>query len=235
MPRTPLKVYIVGQVQRPYARMFLERSDRTFIGTRNLKEADIVVFTGGADINPRLYGEKPLSVTSFSEARDEIDLDAWTATPDNVISVGICRGAQFLNVMNGGTLWQDISDHTFSHLITDRMTGRSIWASSTHHQQMIPGPDAHVVAVAAKAKEKHAFGRSYERSLSESQDRRILFEDGDAVDYEVLEYPDTLTLCFQPHPEHLNAGLDCRHYFFQRLEVMLSLRARKLKNASKTQ
>jgi len=66
-----------------------------------------VVFTGGADVSPFMYGEKKLSVTCNDEHRDEQEklfFERYTKVP----KVGICRGGQFLNVMNGGKMWQHV-------------------------------------------------------------------------------------------------------------------------------
>ncbi len=52
---------------------------------------DLVVFTGGEDINPALYGETCLVSTIFSANRDKEDLTAWNKYRDTP-KVGICRG-----------------------------------------------------------------------------------------------------------------------------------------------
>jgi len=53
--------------------------------------------------------------------------------------VGICRGSQFLTVMSGGRLFQDVSGHAImgTHLIKFK-DGSSLGITSTHHQMMNP-------------------------------------------------------------------------------------------------
>jgi putative glutamine amidotransferase len=69
-----------------------------------------VILLGGADVDPRLYGEEPHP--TYSEAgsdRDayEIALARAAVAADRPL-LAICRGLQVLNVALGGTLVQDI-------------------------------------------------------------------------------------------------------------------------------
>lgn len=71
---------------------------------------DGVLFTGGQDINPLLYGEKVSEKCGFyNEARDyfEIKLMKEVLNQD-MPALCICRGLQLLNVIHGGTLYQDL-------------------------------------------------------------------------------------------------------------------------------
>ena len=123
--------------------------------------------------------------------------------------VGICRGGQFLNVMNGGKMWQHVTHHAGNHMarieIPPYNAGnkrRTIEVTSTHHQMMIPTDDALVLATADVALEKHK--ASYSK----------LGKGGDIdPDTEVIFYDDTNCLCFQPHPEFTHAPPDCVDFF----------------------
>lgn len=72
---------------------------------------DGIVFAGGNDLNPSLYGEEkdPLTV-DVSDVRDkqETILMTWTLA-DNKPMFAICRGFQLFNVVLGGSLYQDIA------------------------------------------------------------------------------------------------------------------------------
>lgn len=74
---------------------------------------DGLVLQGGADISPLAYGEQPLKPEWAGDAmrdRYEIELvQAFTAARKPVL--GICRGAQLINVALGGSLHQDIPHH----------------------------------------------------------------------------------------------------------------------------
>lgn len=75
-----------------------------------LAEVDGIVLTGGADVDPSLYGETPhASVTPAEPGRDAFELElARGALEADVPLLAICRGVQVLNVAAGGTLVQDI-------------------------------------------------------------------------------------------------------------------------------
>jgi hypothetical protein len=208
------KVFIQGPHDILYVRLWREAG---FIGVRDIREADVVCFTGGEDVDPQLYGEVALQSTHFNAMRDKRDCEAWALAEDK-FKVGICRGGQFLNVMNGGKLWQDINHHVGGHKVYDRHTKQEIYCSSTHHQQMIPSKDKHlVVGIASIATEKKSANISWMcvRSSKSNSDSQNL------TDYEVLWYPETGSLCFQPHPEF---GMDdakyapCADYFIHLLD-----------------
>lgn len=75
---------------------------------------DGFLFTGGLlDIPPHYYGEEVTSDTLYNEdqrARFDIELCQKALATGKPI-LGICAGAQLLNVVTGGTLYQHIPDH----------------------------------------------------------------------------------------------------------------------------
>lgn len=75
-----------------------------------INEIDVLVLTGGCDIHPFFYGEEPLpQLTDTCLERDEIEIALLEAAIKKGIPVlGICRGMQLINVVFGGTLYQDI-------------------------------------------------------------------------------------------------------------------------------
>lgn len=155
---------------------------------------DLICFTGGADVQPHLYGEH--NVASYvNPARDEREMEVYTYCKGlGVPMVGICRGGQFLNVMEGGKMFQDVNSHTETHHLQLVETGEVFKVTSTHHQMMRPAPHGKVLAVAALATH-----RVHGTTLSE---RRHMIEDHDfsVPDTEVVQYGNIL--CFQPHPEY---------------------------------
>jgi putative glutamine amidotransferase len=76
---------------------------------------DGIVFTGGGDIAPQVYGggQHP-KVDDVDTDRDRIELAlAQAAAEQGKPFLGICRGFQLVNVALGGTLYEDILDqHT---------------------------------------------------------------------------------------------------------------------------
>ena len=72
---------------------------------------DGLLFPGGEDMTPWYYDEEPLPVIGVF--RPEID-DAWLkagryALKKRIPMLGICKGHQTLNVLMGGSLYQDLS------------------------------------------------------------------------------------------------------------------------------
>lgn len=194
-----LRVFVVGGGFQ-YAKMFF---DAGFRGARSVTDANVVCFTGGADVNPSLYGERALSETSFDARRDAVETAIFAdAAALSKPMIGICRGAQFLNVMAGGKLWQDVNNHAVygGHDVVDMRDG-SIRKSmtSTHHQQMIAPDGAEVIATACRSTKK------------KSEGQHLLRTDPENDDLEVLWIPKTLSLCFQPHPEFSYGS--CRDFF----------------------
>jgi gamma-glutamyl-gamma-aminobutyrate hydrolase PuuD len=76
-----------------------------------VEQLDGLVLQGGADIAPQSYGETPLSPEwSGDRVRDmyEIELLQEFVTHGKPV-LGVCRGCQLINVVFGGTLYQDIA------------------------------------------------------------------------------------------------------------------------------
>lgn len=177
-----------------------------FILAATKEEADIACFTGGADVSPELYGDKKHATTFNSPARDQEEMELFSFFEEKgVPMVGICRGGQFLNVMSGGRMYQHVTMHTRSHEITDARTGRNVFVSSTHHQMFMPSPEAILVAFSTPGGTREWF------------DGEVARRDVSNTDYEVLYYPNTRCLCFQPHPEFTGHEYQDMHNYFKGL------------------
>ena len=77
-----------------------------------LRGLDGLIITGGKDVDPARYGQEPHAETDAPR----LDRDAWedallTAAIDLQLPfLGICRGAQLMNVALGGTLHQHLPE-----------------------------------------------------------------------------------------------------------------------------
>lgn len=73
---------------------------------------DALVLSGGPDVEPARYGDAPHPRTAdWRPARDAWELALLTAALERDIPVlGVCRGAQLLNVALGGDLRQHVPD-----------------------------------------------------------------------------------------------------------------------------
>ncbi len=161
----------------------------------NYCDVDVVLFTGGADVNPSIYGHTKHPTTGVSAVADELCLTVFNKAQQdnpNIKFAGICRGSQFLCVMAGGKLVQDLQGHAigYTHEVTD-YEGETHQVTSTHHQMQYPCDVQHKVLAWAEG-------------LSSKPEMHI---DGEVVpvdlpmDYEAVWYPGIKALAFQPHPE----------------------------------
>lgn len=96
---------------------------------------DGILFTGGHDVSPELYGEETLPVCGETcPGRDKLEVPLLLEAMARDKSVlGICRGFQLINTALGGTLYQDLPAQRPSpaNTIWPRpMTGRNIWSGS---------------------------------------------------------------------------------------------------------
>lgn len=70
---------------------------------------DGVIIGGGNDINPKHYGATGAAGARYDEARDELELATIKMAMQAQLPIlGICRGAQLLNVARGGNLIGDL-------------------------------------------------------------------------------------------------------------------------------
>lgn len=197
MTETKFKVFIKGPP-------FYDMTRRTFLEAgygvvTTLSEADGVVWTGGEDIWPGLYNEKPLPGTYFT-TRDKGDLAVVeAAVKKNLYLIGICRGAQLLNVVpNGGSLWQDVDNHgSCLHKTFDCVTGTWKLTNSVHHQSLRLTEDAELLAWAQESTKKVAEKIKWFRPPPKP-DGSVLEKDKDV---EAAWYPKTKSFLFQGHPE----------------------------------
>lgn len=205
-----MKVFIGTAGNWEYSSLFLNEGHQI---TKDYKEADLFVFTGGADVSPRLYGAKAHPSTYCDGLRDEVEKTqyAWCFEND-VPMVGICRGGQFLNVMNGGIMYQNVTRHTGPHYM-EIGPGRSVLVTSTHHQMMKPASHAIILA--------KAVNHYTEREWYEG-DKLLTDESEEGI--EVVLYKETRCLCFQPHPEMMQDNQkynDMRDVFFSYLNLIV--------------
>jgi gamma-glutamyl-gamma-aminobutyrate hydrolase PuuD len=155
-----------------------------------LKQAKLAVFWGGEDIATSLYCEKPKHTERLQPSfRDLFEKNAFNIAKENKVPmVGICRGAQLLCVLNGGSLWQHVDNHGYSHYV--RMNdGTNILVTSTHHQMMRPTKHMHILGVSAEV-------------LSPTKGGELGFTSNTEPETEILFVPETKTLCIQGHPEY---------------------------------
>lgn len=158
------------------------------------RACDGLLLPGGDDIDPSRYGaERHEKCGKSCTLRDEAEwkmLEAFLPTGKPIL--GICRGCQFLNIYQGGTLHQHIDGHSdfktrgkgCHHVRIQPDTSlagllpETLWVNSLHHQAVDRlGKDLIVTARA---------------------------EDGTVEAIALAGHP--FCLAFQWHPEHLSSS-----------------------------
>lgn len=167
-------VFIVGH-DRAVHEMFL---DEGWVVHTEPNSAAFICFTGGADVDPGLYGEKNTR-SNTDPARDAREIKIYAQFKGTKNFLGICRGGQFLNVMNGGRMIQHIDGHSGDNLAAHPKeytktaeTRDYIRIREDHHQAMLPTTSAEIFLVGL-------IGRIVEGCM----------------------YKQNKSFCFQPHPE----------------------------------
>jgi len=130
-----VKVYIVGD-SNYYINAIIDSQQ-----VSNIVDADVILFTGGEDVTPKLYNEIAHRTTCSNLFRDAIEVNVYREALrfSNKLCVGICRGCQFLTVMNGGKLIQNVNHHAINGTHPIELTnGEKIDITSTHHQMAYP-------------------------------------------------------------------------------------------------
>jgi len=128
-----------------------------------------IILSGGNDINPELYKQKPVNVRNLSIFRDNTERKLLEIAIKNGLPVlGICRGMQFINVFFGGRIIQNIkeqnrsevghvatrhsvkiTDHNLSELFGNTMIGVNSYHNQGISKECLP-PELKVFALSEK-------------------------------------------------------------------------------------
>ena len=166
---------------------------------------ECLILWGGEDIATSIYGENPNKhvYNKYPSSRDLREMElVKKAIELNVPIIGICRGAQLLCAMAGGTLAQHIEGHGNSHLVTlDDEDGSVIHCNSSHHQMMLPPPSAKILAT------------SMETWGNGENNKSIKYNSTN----EVVWFPNIKALGIQPHPEWTNCPKDFLDYCIRKI------------------
>lgn len=157
----------------------------------------LLILWGGEDISPSIYKQKSgrAYAPDTPSSRDLLEIDLVSHAIDMGIPIlGICRGAQLLCALGGGTLYQHVENHVVGHhkLI---FQGKEYTTNSCHHQMMRPTADMEVLA--------------HSPVLSP----RKWVEDADPVhddspEPEIVYFPKMKAIGVQGHPEWLSESHD---------------------------
>lgn len=183
-----IKVFIVGN-NTGYANWIMGEI------VSDIKDCDLVLFTGGEDVDPSFYGEEKHPETYSNITRDKREKTFFElALKLNKKMLGICRGAQFLAVMSGAKLIQHQENPLSVHNIMT-YDDHIIPITSTHHQAQfpwnLPFGSYKLLAWTRGISKFHLDGNSKELYPNYGKECEIVY------------YKDTDVLCIQGHPENM--------------------------------
>jgi len=168
------------------------------VGTKEEADAvlavlDGIVFSGGEDLQPSWYGEDVLNETVHIDTlRDYSDsLLARSALSSGKPILAICRGEQLINVMLGGSLYQDIPS---------QVAGVGAHARGAMHR-IAPEPGS-VLAGLYGTDSLLVNSYHHQAVKAPAPGIRITARSGDGI---VEAYETAQVLAFQFHPEKMVA------------------------------
>jgi len=207
-----LKILVLKGDNDQYKKAFTSLGDPV-TNVKKLADCDLVVFTGGSDVSPSLYNDNKISKTHSDLTRDKFELEVYNHCQIlEIPMVGICRGAQFLNVMNRGSLIQHVNNHNMCDHPIQTLDNQVISVTGDHHQMIYPKGDYELLAWAKES---------------------TIFETGDKVkikgfhsklagrEPEVVLWPTTRCLGFQYHPEWMDKDSKGFQFFIKTLKDIL--------------
>ncbi|MGB2824401.1 MAG: gamma-glutamyl-gamma-aminobutyrate hydrolase family protein, partial [Phycisphaerae bacterium] len=173
-------------------------NDRDLVG-EYVRILDGLLLTGGDDVPPEAYGEKPLPQTRTLSGRrhrfEKAIIEAWLETRKPIL--GVCRGLQEVNVVCGGSLVQDIPTQVGTSVIHRKPKASG---TATHMVEIEPGTKLRSLFSGASVRvnsNHHQAVRDVGRNL------RVAARSPDGV-IEALELTDgRFGLLVQWHPESI--------------------------------
>jgi putative glutamine amidotransferase len=183
-------------------------------------QVELILFTGGEDVDPVFYNEKPGKHTSYNSERDSTESKMFRMFGSKIPKLGICRGSQFLTVMNGGRLIQHVENHGIggTHSITfDYIHNHKMQMTSTHHQMMYP------FSLPKKEYVLCAYSTNYLSPVYLNGNDRNIEITEDFLEPEIVLYPSTNSLAIQGHPESGVMKEDEKMFILDYINTILKL------------
>lgn len=188
--------YITAIIRAGALPVLMPMTDNEAVWRASVDKVDGMVFPGGEDFDPVLFGEEKLDACGeIVPERDKQELYTYhyllaTGKP----FLAICRGAQLVNIAQGGTLYQDIPTQYDTQLRHENEN------KSAHRVEVVEGTLLHKLS---GLHELTVNSRHHQAVKDLGKDLRVnaISEDGIIEGIEFTNgYPG---LAFQWHPENL--------------------------------
>jgi putative glutamine amidotransferase len=159
---------------------------------------DGFLFTGGHDVNPNLYGqEKSDRCGKICDIRDRMETYIFreAVLNRNKPALGICRGIQFINVLLGGSLYQDIPTELPGAI---NHAQRAPYDVPAHSVRLLPGSPLYELV----GKERLNVNSSHHQGINKAAENLKIMAVADDGLTEAIYMPDHPYLwAVQWHPE----------------------------------
>lgn len=160
---------------------------------------DGILFTGGHDINPKLYNQEKKGVCGIQcEKRDEMESYLFKkAIKNDKPILGICRGIQLFNALLGGTLYQDLPTQHSSKI---KHTMIKPYNRGVHSVEILKNTPLHNI-IGVNKLSVNSYHHQAIKDLAPSLIANAISEDGLI---EAISMPDKkFVMAVQWHPEFL--------------------------------
>jgi putative glutamine amidotransferase len=206
----------------PYYQAMLSAGARAdeleLIGARDgvrlhAEDFDGVLFAGGEDVDPKLYDEaKKYDSVNVDRARDDFEIHLLHRALDRRLPIlGICRGAQVINVGFGGTLYQDLAEDVAPE-IQHRQTDLGMARSDISHAVTVTEPDSLLAGAVQGICRVNSLHHQAIKRLGHGLKVTAHSDDGLVEAVEAAgDYP--FLLAVQWHPEEIVANTEQRRIF----------------------
>ena len=160
---------------------------------------DGFVFTGGADVEPKRFGEPTHPACGeIRLMRDDLELRAAEHILKSKKPVlGICRGIQLINVALGGKLYQDIPSECPSEILHRQTQDKT---EPSHSVNVIEGTPLHALV----GKTRMAANSFHHQSISTlGEGLRVMALADDGIIEAVYSVGESYLRAYQWHPERI--------------------------------
>ena len=160
---------------------------------------DGLLVPGGPDIDPNLYNEEVLPECGvFCHYEDEYDMELIKeAVKQNKPVLAICRGMQIINVLFGGSLYQDIPSQYKTKIQHQRIVkGLEIYHTATLDK------DSKLAQILGEWKDIKVNSSHHQSVKDLANGFKIVGKAPDGI-VEAMENEDGSILCVQWHPERM--------------------------------
>lgn len=153
-----------------------------------------LVIGGGDDIDPARYGEAPRVSIRLDQDRDELEWRMLEHAHAGALPVlGICRGAQLMNVFHGGNLHQDL---------TELLAGRLLHRTVLPRKRIRLEPGSRLQTIMGTS-ETHANSLHHQAIARLAAGFRVAARDSDDIIQAIERETPGFCIGVQWHPEYL--------------------------------